>query len=379
MQLKLKYSEYDRIYREFYNARDEARLEEIIDEAIAAAEAQQMADGEDPLTDADKERITKKTRFDELTKGFHAPEAYAQYKAGLEVAEAQIQSPGANKNHKRNQSGMSSVKSIRDGDKKSVGSVEGDPQVPPYTPLVPEQWLDRCQEFSKFHIIKFPRLFQILFYFTKFKKREDICFFDTNKLSWKKAKEFLVPKRPGDPDLFSSIGAYSPFGPKDEEFAEYQCLSFIQDTLDEMNVNEIDGFSLALGKLYRWLRNSLELRIEDVTIRKQEKEKERKFRQDALDKEEERQQRRAEQLAAEKAKWEEIRDAELAALEGEDGERDEDENKQDLEFDMEEFDAKFDDDDPPVDIPPEVLEEVDNDFDLEINSPDEEEDEENNS
>lgn len=36
-----------------------------------------MADGEDPLTDLEKESITKKTKFDQLTKAFHAPEAYA--------------------------------------------------------------------------------------------------------------------------------------------------------------------------------------------------------------------------------------------------------------------------------------------------------------
>lgn len=222
VQLKLKYSEFDRIYREFYNARDEARLEEIIDEAIAAAEAQQMADGEDPLTDSDKERITKKTRFDVLTKGFYAPEAYAQYKAGLELEGNHVTATAPDiKGHKRNQSGMSSVKSHKDGDKKSVGSVEGEANVPPYTPLVPQQWLERCQEFGKFHIIKFPRLFQILFYFTRFKKREDLCYFDTNKLSWKKAREFLVAKRAGEPDLFSSIGNYTPFGPKEEEYAEY--------------------------------------------------------------------------------------------------------------------------------------------------------------
>lgn len=77
VQLKLKYSEFDRLYREFYSARDDQRLDEIVDEKIAEAEAQQMAEGEDPLTDADKERITKRTKFEQMTKGFYAPEEYA--------------------------------------------------------------------------------------------------------------------------------------------------------------------------------------------------------------------------------------------------------------------------------------------------------------
>lgn len=51
VQLKLKYFDFDRLYIEHYAAKDDQRMEEYIDEAIAAAESQQIADGEDPLTD----------------------------------------------------------------------------------------------------------------------------------------------------------------------------------------------------------------------------------------------------------------------------------------------------------------------------------------
>lgn len=82
---KLKYTEEDKLYREHYSVRDDQRLEEIIEEAIATAEAQQMADGEDPLNEEEKAKITKRTTFDQLTKAFHAPDEYAQYKANLEM------------------------------------------------------------------------------------------------------------------------------------------------------------------------------------------------------------------------------------------------------------------------------------------------------
>lgn len=36
------------------------------------------------------------------------------------------------------------------------------------------------------------------------------------------------------------------------------------------------------------------------------------------------------------------------------------------EFDMDEFDAKFDDEHPPIEIPPEVVEDIDNDFNIVI-------------
>lgn len=40
MLRKLQYSDEDRLYKEHYSVRDDQRLEEIIEEAIATAEAQ---------------------------------------------------------------------------------------------------------------------------------------------------------------------------------------------------------------------------------------------------------------------------------------------------------------------------------------------------
>jgi hypothetical protein len=39
---------------------------------------------------------------------------------------------------------------------------------------------------------------------------------------------------------------------------------------------------------------------------------------------------------------------------------------------MDEFDEKFNDEDPPVDIPPEIIDDIDNDFNLEISKNEEE-------
>ena len=42
------------------------------------------------------------------------------------------------------------------------------------------------------------------------------------------------------------------------------------------------------------------------------------------------------------------------------------EDPADAVFDMEEFDAKFDDENPPFDIPPVVVDDIDNDFNLAV-------------
>lgn len=79
--------------------------------------------------------------------------------------------------------------------KSALGSARGSNQddeegeeIPPFSPLIPEFWKQKCMDFGKLHIIKFPRILQSLFYLLNCYTREDICEKDTNKLSWKKCK-----------------------------------------------------------------------------------------------------------------------------------------------------------------------------------------------
>jgi hypothetical protein len=46
-------------------------------------------------------------------------------------------------------------------------------------------------------------------------KREDLSEKDTNKLEWKKAKNFV------NDEFFTRISSYNPFGAKDEEYKAY--------------------------------------------------------------------------------------------------------------------------------------------------------------
>jgi hypothetical protein len=86
--------------------------------------------------------------------------------------------------------------------------------------LKPEQWKKKILAFAKYHVIKKPRIFQSIFYLLRY-TREQICERDTNKLEWKKAKQLL------NEDFFKRIGEYDPYGPKEDEFAAYQRLRFI--------------------------------------------------------------------------------------------------------------------------------------------------------
>jgi len=163
VEIQIKHQAYDLLYREHYQARDEAEVEKFIQEAIAAGENEQTAEGEDPLSEAQKEEITRKSKFKSLCRAFHAPE-----EAAIHLAQLDAEHRGSSAQDQRVSSAMSSVKSGT-MDKRSIDNDAADAaNIPPFSPLIPEQWLARCQEFKTLHIIKYPRIFQSLIYLLKF-------------------------------------------------------------------------------------------------------------------------------------------------------------------------------------------------------------------
>lgn len=133
--------------------------------------------------------------------------------------------------------------------------------------------------------MRFPRILQSLYYLLG-NSREEVCDTDTNKLSWKEARKQMISG--GQDSIYYKMNEYWPIGAKDKEHKEYQKLKFIQSNIDQISEDDVDEYSMVLGKIFRWLLMALELRIEDVTNRKKQKEKEREFRQDAIEREAER-------------------------------------------------------------------------------------------
>jgi predicted Holliday junction resolvase-like endonuclease len=59
-----------------------------------------------------------------------------------------------------------------------------------------------------------------------------------------------------------------------------------------MNLDAIDEYSVAIGKLFRWIMFAMEIRIEDIRQRREHKEDLRKSRTEAQEKEKERSDKR---------------------------------------------------------------------------------------
>lgn len=61
---------------------------------------------------------------------------------------------------------------------------------------------------------------------------------------------------------------YNAFGPREDEFKEYQKLSFLQRNIDSMEEEKVDEYSVILGRIHRWITQAIDLRIEDVRNRR---------------------------------------------------------------------------------------------------------------
>jgi hypothetical protein len=83
-------------------------------------------------------------------------------------------------------------------------------------------------------------------------------------------------------ELFKNIGDYWPIGLKEDSFKEYEKLKFIKNNIDHYSEESVDEYSVALGKILRWIKFAITARIEDVKNRRAIKRRLRQERNHAI-------------------------------------------------------------------------------------------------
>lgn len=209
---------------------------------------------------------------------------------------------------------------------------EGDEEKIPERPRTPrldshnERWRQEILKLKEAKIIRFPRIFQGIFYLLGY-KRDQICEDNTNKLWWKKAKSLI------NDEFFMKMFKYNPVGPKEDEYKLYQKINYIEKLISEIDVEAVENYSHTFVKLLNWLKLAIEVRREDVIKRILNTKRLKAERANAIEQEEERQKDRHAFYEDEKAKWEEEMEkkreaeAERKAREREAQEDDEDEDE----------------------------------------------------
>ena len=223
-----------------------------------------------------------------------------------------------------------------------------------------------------------PHILQGLFFLNKV-ERGRICEPNSNKFSWKKAKEILEKELP------EKMATFKVWGEKKDEYRPYMRLSYVENLIRDLTQEEVDTYHAGVGKLYKWLKMALDNRKQDIIRRKAIAKKNREekaskeealAKRDAdreqflLDKESEFNEVNKEDIETYN-KWKEEQERLAEQDYGEEkGSEDEDEKANAEppslpEFDKEEMEEKFDDENPPIDIPPEAEDDINNDWVLE--------------
>ena len=196
--------QFDRNYQDFFHQQDEDELAKLLDEFLREEQDRRTANGDEEMTDDEKAELTKVFRQQQLTKLFYDYDGYNAYLAKKEAQVAMQNmdegskaegppSPGSRSIKAKHARTGSQMSSIKDGD--NMGSIADSQMVedrarigPPHDPLVPQVWMARLQEFASLNIVKFPRIFQTLFYVLQYAPREELCVESTNALDWKKCR-----------------------------------------------------------------------------------------------------------------------------------------------------------------------------------------------
>jgi len=88
VKFKLNTADFDRFYKENFEAQDESEIQKIIEETHIAENANKNDMGEDELTENEKEALARIVKFKELTKGFWAPDSAKEYQDKMSKIDA---------------------------------------------------------------------------------------------------------------------------------------------------------------------------------------------------------------------------------------------------------------------------------------------------
>lgn len=197
---------------------------------------------------------------------------------------------------------------------------------------------------SKYRICKFPYLWQGLMFLLGFKK-EEVDLPGTNVLNWKQVKPLIFTE-----EFYNKMLEYDHKGPKGPVPPE-AVVTYLKQRLDRWKDEEVDNFNLGLGRVAKWFSLTVNCRINNVLIRREQKKKQRAERvqkqRDFQEREQLRTQLREKALADHQAEQEKNLE--------------DDPDYEKVEFDMDDWERQFLEDNEEVVIPPEVQDEIDDD------------------
>jgi len=168
-------------------------------------------------------------------------------------------------------------------------------------------------------------------------KTEDFNEPKTHMLNWKVIRNTLINE-----ELIDKLLAYEYKGAKEAEIPSYSYINRIKERLSKITQDDVNYYNLGLGRLFYYLSLVVSLRIQDIYIRRDQREADRKDREEKIE---------LDRLRTEKFENDmNQRREEMAEEEG---------------FDEEQEKLDWENNNPPIEIPNEVVDELDLDLEEE--------------
>jgi len=188
---------------------------------------------------------------------------------------------------------------------------------------------------KEYRVVKYLGIIQnalILAGFTK----EQINLPGSNILDWKRSKNYIT-----ELDFFRKLALYQVKGPKEFKAKEYSKPQRILRRLEGVNLEEVDEYNVGLGLLFRFVKQVLEARILDVEVRRADKVAQRAKRDQLI------QDAENQKIAREQA----LEQAQANVAEEE-------------EFNLEQWEAEWEENNPEIEIPDEIIDDIDEDMEI---------------
>ena len=241
--------------------------------------------------------------------------------------------------------------------------------------VLPCEWRDRLELVKNYKVIKHGRALQALFYFLEY-TCDGVVEPGTQKFFWKTAKNMI------NDAFIEKMLNFQLMGQKTHEFKKYQKINYIDKLIDGITNEQVDEFSITVGRLFRWLKLAIDNRKHDIIRRRALIHKDRQERDFKLKSRDDRAAKRQADLENEKAKFLEENKEQIEIYEayqkaqgaGNDDYGDEEEEEgsgaKNTEiptlpvFNVEEFLAAWDQEMPEIEVADVKEDDIDNDWDL---------------
>lgn len=197
-----------------------------------------------------------------------------------------------------------------------------------------KDWVFRL---AKYRVVKYLAVFQSI-WFLLGKTKEEVNLPGTAMVNWKIAKNFI------NEEFFQQVINFEHRGAKPNEMKAYARINHLLKKIEKLNAEDIDGYNLGLGRLFRWVLMTLKLRKLNIEVRRENYERKVNDRLNKMDENEK-------IIAAKEIAFEEYK----ASVPQEEIEQ----------FNQEEWLKVYDEEHPLLEIPEEMVEDVDNDLENE--------------